>query len=376
MRFVLLGLCLVGCPGAGSQAVDASPSVSATATSAASVETSALVSDGGVDAATVTLADCFEPSRITQLGTMKNDKASWDGELVSDGVKRFDPETLGEVPVPVRTHPSKAPTDLLATGERVEQRRTTLLAGARKLRSLDEDMTFDRVENGRWIVLATGDGEPRFHILDGLARKMDAREYVAVHGDLAAFEGESMTVSVMNLVTHKEVVKDVSVCTAGGMWSWELSSRFLWCNSNRGGWVGTDLRSGKTFDVGQSAFVALDESYLVRVPGVGMPGNLISEDHVEWASANTGRTVTLTKDVVRATDQTTPLTSTVPLAFCGEGKLFAIATRKELVVYRGADARRLAAAGAKPGGAISFSRSGRYLIDARAGAATVYRLEP
>ncbi|HEX4517008.1 MAG TPA: hypothetical protein VH054_25850 [Polyangiaceae bacterium] len=377
MRFVLLGLCLVGCPGARSQAVDASPSVSATATSAAPVETSAPVSDGGVDAAAVTLADCFEPSRITQLGTMKNDKVSWDGELVSDGVKRFDPETLGEVPVPARTHRLQAlhaPTDLLATGERVEQHGTTLLAGARKLR-LGKDMTFDRVENGRWIVLATGDGEPRFHILDGLTGKMDAREYVAVRGDLAAFEGESMTVTVTNRVTHKEVVKDVSVCTAGGAWSWELSPRFLWCTSSRSGAVGTDLRTGTTFDVGQSAFVALDESYLVRVPGIGLPGNVISEDHVEWASAETGRTLTLTKDVEPATDQTPPLTK-VPVAFCGEGKLFAIVTRKELVVYRGADARRLSAARAMPGGAIAFSRSGRYLIDARAGAATVYRLEP
>ena len=117
-----------------------------------------------------------------------------------------------------------------------------------------------------------------------------------------------------------------------------------------------------------------DERYVVRVPGVGWGSNLISEDRVEWTSAETGRTVTLTKDVPHVTDDQ-PLTLTVPVAFCGEGKLFAIVTKKELVVYRG-DARRLALAGAMPGGEIAFSRSGRYVLDERAGAATVYRLEP
>ncbi len=344
---------------------------------AAPVESSAPTSDAAPEAVAVKLADCLPPSRITQLGTIKKD-VGWHGDLVSHDNEHFDPETLDEVSPPAPAHLSSLhPTDLLATGERVEQRRRILLAGARKLQ-LDEGMRFDRVENGRWIVIALDDDAERsVRIIDALGRTKDTRTYVAVRGDLAAFADPStMGVSVTNLVTHATLLKDAQLCTAGGMWSWSLSSRFLWCNSNRSGSTGHDLRTGKTFEVGQSAFTSPDESYLVRVPGVGWGSNLISEDLVEWTSAGSGRTVTLTKDVPHATDQMTPLTSTVPVAFCGEGKLFAIATRKELVVYRGVDAKRLAAARAMPGGTIEFSRSGRYILDKRAGAATVYRLDP
>ncbi len=347
--------------------MDAAASVAASSSAAAS--------DGGADANAVALADCFEPSRVTQLGTIKNEKVVWDDDLVSDGAKHFDPETLAAVPPPPRTI-KHGTTNLLATGERVEQSGTTLIAGARKLPKLEKGESLERVESERWIVITPGDEQRTLHVIDGLAGKRDARAYVAVRGDLAAWEDPTtMGVTVSNLVTHATVLKDAALCTAGGTWDWSLSSRYLWCNSNRGGSTGYDLHGGKTFYVGQSASMSPDERYVVRVPGVGWGSNLVSEDHVEWTSADTGRTVTLTKDVPHATDDQPPLTSTVPVAFCGDGKLFAIVTKKELVVYR-ADARRLASAGAMPGGAIAFSRSGRYVLDERAGAATVYRLEP
>jgi hypothetical protein len=119
-----------------------------------------------------------------------------------------------------------------------------------------------------------------------------------------------------------------------------------------------------------------DESYLVRVPGAGEEGTLISADHVEWTSADTRRTVIVTKDVPHATEKTQPYTSTVPIAFCGDGKLFAIVTRKDLVIHRGSDAKQLASARAMPGGSIAFSHSGRNVLFERAGSATVYRLDP
>ena len=78
-----------------------------------------------------------------------------------------------------------------------------------------------------------------------------------------------------------------------------------------------------------------------------------------------------------ATEDTPPLSPPiVPVAFCGEGQLFAIVTRHDLVIHRGKDGARLASARAMPGGGIEFSASGRYVLFTRAGAATVYRLDP
>jgi hypothetical protein len=378
MRHTLLCLWIVGCHGARSQTDAAAASVAAPPpSSAAPAGSGAEASDGGSDASAVTLARCFEPSRVTQLGTLESERVAWRHDVVCEGPRCFDPETLAVVPARAAAAASSQPTDLLATGERVEQRGNTLLAGARALPKLAKGERFDRVENGRWIVIASGDDERAFHVIDGLAGTRNARAYVAVLEDLAAWEDPATAgVTVSNLATHATVLKDAALCTAGGTWGWSLSPRFLWCNSNRGGSTGYELRTGKTFFVGQSASMSPDERYVVRVPGVGWGGDLISEDHVEWTSVDTGRTVTLTRDVPRATDQTTPMTSTVPVAFCGDGKLFAIITRKELVVYRGSDAKRLAGAGAMPGGDTAFSRSGRYLLDKRAGAATVYRLDP
>jgi hypothetical protein len=215
-----------------------------------------------------------------------------------------------------------------------------LVAGARKLPSFDEGVTFVRVENGRWIVGAFK-ADVTFGIVDGLARKNDPQPYVAVHGDLAAFTNGEGALNVTNLVTHAIVLKDAAACTGTS----SLSSRFLWCDANPGGRVGHELRTGKEFSVGRSAFVSPDERYFVRVPGVGWDNDVISEDRVEWTS-DTGRTVTLTKKVPRATANMEPMTSTVPVAFCGDGKLFAIVTKKELVVHRDRTVKLISASSA------------------------------
>ena len=250
MRSALLCLCLVGCPGSRSQPVDAAVPVVAASSSATATAASVTASDGGADANAVALADCFEPSRVTQLGTIKNEKVVWDNDLVSDGAKHFDPETLAAVPPSSRAI-KHGTANLLVTGERVEQSGTTLIAGARKLPKLEKGESFERVESGRWIVATSGDVQRTLHVIDGLAGKKDARAYVAVRGDLAAWEDPTtMGVTVSNLATHATVLKDAALCTAGGIWDWSLSSRYLWCNSNRGGSTGYDLQSGKTFTSG------------------------------------------------------------------------------------------------------------------------------
>jgi hypothetical protein len=372
MRHALLGLCLAACSTSRSQPLDAATSVSPpVASSAAPIESSA-PSD-----AAAPLAECFEPSRVTQLGTIKNQAVFWRDDLVFDGTSAFDPETLASVPTPVRTTPiSRERSDLLLTGERVEQMGTTLVAGARKVAKLAKGERFDFVANKRFIVVSAADVETDLHLIDGLTGKRDARTYIAVGDDLVAFQDEVTGITVRNISTHAIILKDIGPCAAGGTWTWSISPRFLWCDSNRGGRTGYDLHTGKAFEVGQSAFTSPDERYVVRVPGVGWGSNLISEGHAEWTSADTGRTVTLTKDVPHATEDTEPLTSTMPVAFCGTGKLFAIVTKRDLEIHRGADGKRLAVARSMPGGALEFSKSGRWILDKRAGAATVYRLEP
>ena len=372
-RRVLFALCFAGCT--SDRAPPASGAPSATAASAALASSAPAAVADATSPPAPKLADCFEPSHLTQLGTIKR-RVEWREELLSDGAKTFDPETLAEVSVTF--HSTIPPADdFLATGERVEQHRTTLVAGARKLASLEPGAQLERVENGRWVVVAFGDGERTFEVIDGLSRKKDPHTYVAVSGDFAASQDkDTLTITVSNRVTGAVVLKDASPCASGGVVNYSLTSRFLWCHSSRFGSTGHDLRTGREIYVGQSAIVSPDESYFVRVPGVGLAGDLISEDRADWVRANDGRTVTLSTDVPNATDVTPALTSTVPIAFCGDGKLFAITTQKDLVVHRGADAKRLAAARAMPGGHVAFSKSGRYVVYERAGAATVYRLDP
>jgi hypothetical protein len=302
---------------------------------------------------------------------MKDSTVTWDEDLIAEGTTRFDPETLAQATRPAHKGMPRQ-SDLLATGERVEQFQDVLVAGARKLPSL-EGTTFDRVENGRWIVGTFTRGNT-VRVVDGLTRTLDPKMYVAVHGDLAVSTDPTyLDATVTNMLTHTTVLQ--AVC-ADSTDSWSLSSRFLWCESSGAGPTGFDLHTGARLDVGLSARMSPDESYLVRVPGAGEEGTLISADHVEWTSAHTRRTVIVTKDVPPATDKTQSYTSTVPFAFCGDGQLFAIVTRRDLVIHRGSDAKQLASARAMPGGSIAFSRSGRYILFTRAGAATVYRLDP
>ena len=127
--------------------------------------------------------------------------------------------------------------------------------------------------------------------------------------------------------------------------------------------------------------MAPDDTYAVLVPEIGgLGGNPFDEmGHPRTNAArldmNTDAQKTLTADVHVPKDfnDTTPNT---PVAFCGQGALIAIVTLHEMAVYRGTDGARLAGAPAMPGGTLAFDRSGRFLLQSRAGASTVYRLEP
>jgi hypothetical protein len=60
----------------------------------------------------------------------------------------------------------------------------------------------------------------------------------------------------------------------------------------------------------------------------------------------------------------------------GQRELFAVVVPREFAVYDGRTGERLAHAPAMPGGALAFDPSGRYLMQSRRGASTIYRLEP
>lgn len=335
--------------------------------------------DGAVEAAAPVLARCFEPAHITQLGTLKDDKVLWDEDVLSNGKEHFDPETLAVVPAPVHLAQPAQPTDLLATGERVSGVGDMVSAGARWKKKLKPDEHFLRVENGRWVVVGAGDVVMSERVIDGMTGKLvDTRTYVDVRGDLgAATSDDGSSVTVWSLVTHLPgAVKNAGICSAGGLIDWSLTNRFLQCDSNRGGATVHDLRTGKETFVGQATAMSPDERYFVTVPGKGWGENLISADRVTFHGFDTNRDVLVSRDVPPATDSTVALQTTVPVAFCGDGTLFAIVGRREVAVYRGADATRLAGTGAMPGGELLFSDAGRYLVHKRAGAATVFRLDP
>jgi hypothetical protein len=356
--------------------VEPKPAPSATPSASGSaivITTSEPVVDASVEASTPELPRCFEPKRIVQLGTIKDEKATWDGDLVATGQAKLDPETLLPRTPPPRAH--VADVTLLATGERVESHKGHVFAGVRWSRPLRAGESLESVEDERWVVISALNGKPSKRVIDGLSGRVDKRSFIDVLGDRAIVKTEEDSGATVVSILTGRIFRHESACVAGGTFEWSLAPGFLMCTSYRFGSFLFALDGGKDITVDQSTSLSPDNRYLVHRPGVSWGSTLLSPDRVSYERVG-GRTITLTKDVPPATEDTPPLSPTVPVAFCGDGALFAIVTRHDLVIHRGKDGARLAAARALPGGAIEFSASGRYVLFKRAGASTVYRLDP
>jgi hypothetical protein len=352
------------------------PATSVVASASVIVVTSEPVVDASVEASAPELPRCFEPKRIVQRGTVKDDTATWNGDFVLTRTTHLDPETLAPHAPPPRV--SRRDDTFIATGERVEARNGHVIAGVRWSRELDpESESFGRVEGLRWVVITTpGKRHMVERVIDGLSGRVDPRRFEGILGDRAILESETDSdATVVNLATGK-LVRHQPPCTAGERVDWSLSPGFLECASNRFGANLFALDGGKDISVDQATSLSPDHRYLVHRPGVSWEGSLLSPDRVSYERVGGGRTITLTKDVPPVTEESPRLSVTVPIAFCGEGELFAIVTQRDLVIHRGKDGARLASARAMPDGGIEFSASGRYVLFTRAGAATVYRLDP
>lgn len=272
-----------------------------------------------IDAAVAARENCAEPKKLTQLATV-NEEAHFTGESLEGSAHAYDPETgaahdVG--PKPIVNAPKTPP--------------------------------------GRYAQVAGG---------WGLIWKEE--------------EGDA---KVEDVATRKKVFA-FPPCTAGGTWVYALSTtgRFLICSSNRSGETFFELARGAKAisDVsGEGIMLAPNDSYAVAVP-VNMWGSgEATRTSITYFNLDTHKSVTLAKaaHLDMPTSEPTPKTNPYTAAFCGAGSLFVASADSEVVVYRGKDGARLAAAPAMKGGLVSFSQSGKYLSQSRSGKTTVFRLD-
>ena len=125
------------------------------------------------------------------------------------------------------------------------------------------------------------------------------------------------------------------------------------------------------------------DEYVVAVPVPMFAATQHSRPSVVRVDVGHGKpkVVASGADVAGATDAPAATrTSDFQVAFCGEGRLFAVSLTRKIVIYRGADGTALASVAADTGGALSFNRSGKHLIQTlalsrEAVTTIVYRLE-
>ena len=266
---------------------------------------------------------CAEPTRLVQLGTV-HDLAHFEGDLLATQTQTFDPETL-------------APIGKVAP-----------VADERAWSEGDDD------EGPKHVVR---DG----HELELVTKDCRAR--------------------VVDKTAKKEVV-DTFCCAAGGTLDSYFSStgRFLVCDASRSGLVLTDLTvprpaTEKALSFLPGTYVSPDDSYAVRIPVNAWSGP--TPDMITYTSlATSKKTRVWSARMLEPSDgELHPDPDGFGVDFCGNGALFAVSGDLGVAVFRGSDATRLASAPARKGGSISFSASGRWISQSRAGATTIYRLE-
>ncbi|MGH7282124.1 MAG: hypothetical protein ACRELY_11410 [Polyangiaceae bacterium] len=270
---------------------------------------------------------CAEPRTLTQLGTLK-DAAHFDGELLASTTGSFDPETLApKVAPPSTTHPQPGITP----------------------------SRYKQVVAGKGLIW---------------------------HDDDHA--------TVEDASTHKVILK-APICSAGGTMDFELSptGRFLICISSRAGQMLWDLTAahpnpdkpvsfGKDTTSDEGLSLAPNDAYGVVAPVLGWGTERPTRTSIEWLDFNAHTQKSLGAAPIAEPDAQGNLPKPslrFGVAFCGDGVLFAVAESKELGVYRGSDAQKLASVPSMQGGDVSFSASGRYVSQTRNGFTTVYRLD-
>jgi hypothetical protein len=271
---------------------------------------------------------CAEPSRLVQLGTVK-EKASFRGELVAGARRAYEPEHLGP-----REVPPLPPAPAVKLSKRYRE-------------------------------VAGGVG--------------------LIHDD------EGYTAIVEDVATRRKLT-DVQACTARGVppaFSLSSTGRFVLCQADDSTSL-TESRpthSKKRRELMEACSdgglsLAPDDGYGVTVPTLWAFGDEPTRTSVLWCDwdAMTSREIASAPHPKRLGWDGARAGNAFGVAFC-EKALFAVSLEKEIVVFRGRDATRLAGAPAHQGGDLSFSASGRYLSQSRGNddtgwATTIYRLEP
>jgi hypothetical protein len=336
-------------------------------------------------------ATCAEPASLKQLQSHKGE-LHWDGDDLVDAHYFYDPETLQASP---RTPKIVAPLLPMPIGsDTLEQRGAAIVrvdsAGNVLWKTpIGAKETVRSLEDARWLVIDTGTrerpryegaplGGPYYRVVDATTGATPKGTYLAIQGHyLGDYGSNGLEARVIDLESGK-VVAYTPACAAGGVWEYSLSNtgRFLVCEANRGRSRFWDAkRAGRDAPIGGfGVSLAPNDTYAIAVPAIGGFVSEASLTEVVRVDLNSDAQKALTSDVHVPKDfnDTTPNT---PVAFCGQGALFAIVTLHEIAVYRGADGVRLAGTPAMPGGTLAFDRSGRYLLQSRAGASTVYRLD-
>jgi hypothetical protein len=329
---------------------------------------------------------CAEPRALTQLQTHRPPLEWLAGDILFDGKRAFDPATMASIPVPPRPEePSLPPRLPQRMGGDTLERRGAFLArvgpdGTVRFRTpLRPSETFATLENGRWLVIDAGqadDASTLYRVVDGDRGVPIGGRFVSVRGDVALV-ARDLGVRATNLASGKRLA-DVDACAAGGAVTFSLSDdgRFVICDSTRLGSTYTEVLHPKNdFGVSTSALFSGDGAYMLDTSSADASTDNALVADVSRLDLNAWKGRIVAKDIP-ATDAATGMTQTlaVPLAICGRGELFAIVGRRELSVYRG-DGSRVASAPAMHGGVLAFSASGTYVMQSRAGASTIYRLE-
>ncbi len=277
------------------------------------------VADAAVDASVAAREDCAEPTKLTQLVTV-NEDAQFYEETLEGGAHDFDPETgvaSAHVPRPLVKPKPSAPS------------------------------RYAQVAGGWGLIWKKGESDAK----------------------------------VEDVATRKKIMQ-FPACAAGGFWSYFLSStgRFLVCAGNRGGDSFFDLEHGgkEVTDVGgEGVELSPDDHYVVGVPVVMWGNGQPSRATIRYFNLDTHKSHDVATAVHLDEPNGDPNARVNPYfaAFCGDGALFAASADNEVVVARGKDGQRLAAAPALKGGVVSFSQSGKYISQTRDHKTTVFRLD-
>jgi hypothetical protein len=208
-------------------------------------------------------------------------------------------------------------------------------------------------------------------------------------GIVGGAEAEDADVVLENVTTRRVVCKAKQI-VAGGVvgYSFSPTGRYLIGGWTRGGITVYEVRPKSGRDpscierahLGSRARFAPNDRYAVDLPFPPFVPGLYSSEDVRWEDLVSGKGKLL---ATHRPDESQPSEegddeAGVDAVFCGDGTLFAVTLDGTLQIFRGADGALLASVPSRRGDDVSFSRDGRYIVQARYGKGlgwqtTVYR---